>query len=143
MRSAALADQLLPPIVARGDRPLVVVPTGVLHGVPWAALAPLRGRPVSVSPSLSAWAAAAAAPSVGIVAPLRSIAGPGLRFADEEVAALAGIHEGRRGRPGGRVERCGHDRARSAVADSSTSPATARSAPTTRCSRRSRWPTVR
>ena len=57
--AAALAGQLLPPIVARGDRPLVVVPTGVLHGVPWGALAPLRGRPVSVSPSLSAWAAAA------------------------------------------------------------------------------------
>ena len=91
--AAALAGQLLPPIVARGDRPLVVVPTGVLHGVPWGALAPLRGRPVSVSPSLSAWAAAARAVGRdrGAVA---LIAGPGLRFADEEVAALAGIHDG-------------------------------------------------
>jgi tetratricopeptide (TPR) repeat protein len=91
--AAALAGQLLPPIVARGDRPLVVVPTGVLHGVPWGALAPLRGRPVSVSPSLSAWAAAAqvASPDRREVA---LIAGPGLRFADEELTALAAIHDG-------------------------------------------------
>ena len=91
--AAALAGQLLPPIVARGERPLVVVPTGVLHGVPWGALAPLRGRPVSVSPSLSAWAAAARAVGRDRSA-VALIAGPGLRFADEEVAALAGIHKG-------------------------------------------------
>jgi tetratricopeptide (TPR) repeat protein len=91
--TAALAGQLLPPLVARGDRPLVVVPTGVLHGVPWGALAPLRGRPVSVSPSLSAWAAAAQVSGRDRRA-VALIAGPGLRFADEEIAALAQIHDG-------------------------------------------------
>ncbi|MEV0521773.1 tetratricopeptide repeat protein, partial [Nonomuraea sp. NPDC050405] len=41
-----------------GDRPLVVVPAGPLHTVPWAALPELRGRPVSVAASASAWLAA-------------------------------------------------------------------------------------
>ena len=59
--ATSLADLLLPATVARSDRPLVVVPTGALHGVPWRALAPLRGRPVSVSPSLSAWSTASQA----------------------------------------------------------------------------------
>ena len=73
----------------------MVVPTGVLHGVPWGALAPLRGRPVSVSPSLSAWAAAARGRGrSGSRCAVALIAGPGLRFADEEVAALAAIHDG-------------------------------------------------
>ena len=50
--ASSLADLLLPATVARSVRPLVLVPTGALHGVPWRALAPLRGREVSVSPSL-------------------------------------------------------------------------------------------
>jgi CHAT domain-containing protein len=88
--AAALAGRLLPRIAARGGGPLVIVPTGALHGVPWTALAPLRGRPVSVSPSLSAWSAAAGRRrSAGAGGPAAFVAGPGLRFADEEVTALA------------------------------------------------------
>src|SRR4029079_18054998 len=75
------------------DSPLVVVPTGVLHGVPWGGLASLRGRAVSVSPSLSAWAAAALAAG-GARRPVALIAGPALQHADEEIAALATIHDG-------------------------------------------------
>ena len=33
--ATSLADLLLPATVARSERPLVLVPTGALHGVPW------------------------------------------------------------------------------------------------------------
>lgn len=95
--SDALADQLLPRAVARSDRPLVLVPTGALHGVPWTALAPLRGRPVSVSPSLSGWAAAsqAAAGRAGLRRdrPAAFVAGPALHFADAEIEELSTAYE--------------------------------------------------
>jgi tetratricopeptide (TPR) repeat protein len=35
--------------------PVVVVPNGKLHAVPWALMPSLRNRPVSVTPSASAW----------------------------------------------------------------------------------------
>jgi tetratricopeptide (TPR) repeat protein len=35
--------------------PVVVVPTGKLHAVPWALLPSLRDRPTSVTPSAAAW----------------------------------------------------------------------------------------
>ncbi len=93
----ALGTQLFPPSVARCERPLVVVPTGVLHGVPWAALDVLAGRTVSVSPSLSGWSASitASARRAGRRTrrrpgePAGFIAGPGLRFAEQEVSTFA------------------------------------------------------
>jgi CHAT domain-containing protein/tetratricopeptide (TPR) repeat protein len=92
--ATSLADQLLPATVARSERPLVVVPTGALHGVPWTALAPLRDRPVSVSPSLSAWSTAAQAAAARGGGPRRDrpvafVAGPALQFADAEITELA------------------------------------------------------
>src|SRR5690606_8078300 len=42
-----------------GDRPLVVVPAGVLHTAPWAALPCLEGRAVTVAASAQSWLAAA------------------------------------------------------------------------------------
>jgi CHAT domain len=47
-----LVEPLLPTL---GDAPVVVVPTGALHALPWATLPSLRGRPVEVAPSLSLW----------------------------------------------------------------------------------------
>jgi len=38
-----------------GDGPVVVVPPGQLHAVPWALLPALRDRAVSVAPSARAW----------------------------------------------------------------------------------------
>jgi CHAT domain-containing protein len=54
--------------------------------VPWAALLSLRGRPVTVVASATAWLAAPGAPGRG-----RSVlvAGPGLAHADAEVTELA------------------------------------------------------
>lgn len=86
-----LQAALLPRPV-RGDGPLVVVPTGRLHGLAWRALPALVARPTVVSPSLMAWALAdrrARGEGPGRAA---LIAGPHLAAADVEVAALARIH---------------------------------------------------
>jgi tetratricopeptide (TPR) repeat protein len=68
------------------DRPLVVVPGVALHGLPWAALPSCVGRAVSVTPSVAGWLRAS---RVGwsMDNPVW-VAGPGLRHADREVAAL-------------------------------------------------------
>ena len=75
----------------RSQRPVVVVPTGVLYALPWGVLPGLMGRAVSVCPSLTGWAIAhrdaAAAGAVGLVA------GPDLEHANLEVAALADLHD--------------------------------------------------
>lgn len=73
------------------DRPLVVVPTGRLHALPWAALSCCRGRSVTVAPSLRCWMRAAddarrARGNQGRV----WVAGPRLEHAEREVRALHG-----------------------------------------------------
>lgn len=72
------------------ERPLIVVPTGGLHRLPWQALAP--GRPISVAPSLGSWVKAhrsrgpLSADSRALLA-----AGPDLPGAAREVKELAGL----------------------------------------------------
>lgn len=83
-------DQLL--AIDAPDRPLVIVPTGDLHALPWSMLPSLRERPVSVSPSLRLWYRAAFAGP-----PPRSpkhvlVAGPRLPAATEEITTLARQH---------------------------------------------------
>jgi hypothetical protein len=69
-----------------GDRPVVIVPPGSLHAVPWALLPALRERDVGVAPSAAAWSRAAALPppEKGSTVYVR---GPGLVAG--EVATLA------------------------------------------------------
>ncbi len=77
-----------------GDRELVLVPTGELHAVPWAALPSCAGRAVSVAPSAALWLRAAerrTQPGRDGHA-LVLAAGPGLPHAAEEVRALAARH---------------------------------------------------
>jgi tetratricopeptide (TPR) repeat protein len=86
-----LDELLIGPVRPRigAERPLVLVPTGVLHALPWSALPSLRGRPVSVTPSAALWRRAATvdrAPGERMVV----VEGPGLPGAAGEVAALAG-----------------------------------------------------
>ncbi|MEU8639185.1 CHAT domain-containing protein [Amycolatopsis sp. NPDC048633] len=91
--AARLDAVVLGPLNELGDRPLVVVPTGVLHNVPWAVLPSCAGRPVAVSPSATLWHAAATRPP----GPAREVAvagGPGLPGAREEALAVAEIHRG-------------------------------------------------
>src|SRR6185437_2929135 len=82
---------------------LVVIPVGVLSAVPWGMLPGLRGRPVTVCPSASAWLASWRAaqgfaprprPGPGVTPLL--VAGPGLRHAEPEVTEVAAAYPGSR-----------------------------------------------
>ncbi len=90
----ALERQLIAPLLdASGDAPLVIVPTGPLHAVPWGALPSLRGRPVAVAPSFSTW--------LDLSTRRRRrhtratlVAGPGLRHVRAEVNEVAALLPG-------------------------------------------------
>ncbi|OUC98825.1 CHAT domain-containing protein [Streptosporangium minutum] len=92
---AALLERLLfGPLRGRlGDRPLVIVPTGTLHTLPWPVLPMNAGRPVTVASGAAAWLAGHRMRAVrggGIVA----VAGPGLRCAEAEADMVGGCHPG-------------------------------------------------
>ncbi|WP_211264115.1 CHAT domain-containing protein [Streptosporangium amethystogenes] len=85
-----LQETLLGPAVRHlGEGPVVVVPPGRLHGVPWALLPALGTRVLSVSPSASAWLHARRiepSPSRDRVVLVR---GPGLATGGAEIPPLA------------------------------------------------------
>jgi hypothetical protein len=91
--AATALDRLLlePLLPAIGGAPLVIVPTGALHALPWAALPSVRGRPIVVAPSLSTW--------LDLMRRRRPrrrrialVAGPGLPHASREVRHLAELY---------------------------------------------------
>ena len=88
-----LQQALLGPAVRHlGDGPIVIVPTGTLHPVPWALLPALSDRVVSVAPSARAWMRADAAP----VPPERHVTlarGPGLASDGAEVPLIAQFYD--------------------------------------------------
>jgi CHAT domain-containing protein len=98
----ALDQLLLAPLSTEvGDRPLVIVPTGALHVVPWSALRSCAGRPVTVAPSARLWQrategsadASVEAPTDGSAhtpgqASTVLVAGPDVPAAGAEIAAL-------------------------------------------------------
>ncbi|WP_206791235.1 CHAT domain-containing protein [Amycolatopsis sp. MtRt-6] len=94
-RTARRLDDLLLAPLPLGDGPLVIVPTGRLHELPWPALPGCRGRPVSLAPSAALWHRAATASHADggdhVV-----VAGPGLPHAAAEAAALARRYPGAR-----------------------------------------------
>jgi tetratricopeptide (TPR) repeat protein len=75
-----------------GDGPVVVVPPGKLHAIPWAVLPALAGRVFSVAPSARAWMRADAAPP-----PSRRhvtlARGPGLLTDGAEVPLVARLYD--------------------------------------------------
>ena len=88
-----LQDALLGPAAGYlGDRPVVVVPPGKLHSIPWALLPALRDRVFSVAPSAGAWLRARAAPP-----PRRRhvtlTRGPGLVTDGAEVPLVAQLYD--------------------------------------------------
>ena len=94
---AAVLSPLLPGI---GDRDLIVVPTGILMTVPWAALPGCAGRPVTVTPSVTSWlaamrrlAAARERDPGGLAAEAAAVlvAGPGNARGDAEIRAIAAL----------------------------------------------------
>ncbi len=88
-----LDELLLAPLRAQiGERELVLVPTGELHAVPWAALPSCAGRALSVAPSAALWLRAARRRGGADAPGLALVAGPGLPHAAAEVAALAERH---------------------------------------------------
>jgi tetratricopeptide (TPR) repeat protein len=88
-----LQDALLGPAAADlGDRPVVIVPPGKLHTIPWALLPALGDRVFSVAPSAGAWMRARAAPPPG----RRHVTlarGPGLATDGAEVPLVAQMYD--------------------------------------------------
>jgi CHAT domain-containing protein len=82
-----LVEPLLPQL---GDAPLVLVPTGPLHALPWGALPSLRDRPLVVTPSLSVWLDLARLPR-SRRRKTTLIAGPRLRHSAAEVRDVASL----------------------------------------------------
>jgi hypothetical protein len=92
--ASALDELLLAPL--RGvlaEAPLVIVPTGALHALPWAALPSLRGRPLVVAPSLALWCDLESRPR-SRRRKTALVAGPRLRHAGREVGELGALRPG-------------------------------------------------
>ncbi|HEX4721091.1 MAG TPA: CHAT domain-containing protein, partial [Pseudonocardiaceae bacterium] len=89
--AARLDDVLLRPLPELGDRAMVVVPTGVLHSLPWSVLPSCVGRPVSVSPSATSWHDTSTRPRAED-GPVLVAAGPGLAGGRSEALAVAALH---------------------------------------------------
>ncbi|MEV4111330.1 CHAT domain-containing tetratricopeptide repeat protein [Nonomuraea sp. NPDC049695] len=86
---------LLRPLLAElGDGPLVMVPVGALHTLPWGALPCLRERPVTVTAGAAAWVHAREVPLSGRGRPpvVVAAAGPALAHAHAEVANVLACH---------------------------------------------------
>ena len=88
----ALQHALLGPAVRHlGDGPVIIVPTGKLHPIPWAIVPALKDRVISVAPSAAAWMRAHRAPEP----PHRHVVlarGPGLASDGAEVPELATLY---------------------------------------------------
>ncbi|MEA2971548.1 MAG: hypothetical protein QOG82_6 [Actinomycetota bacterium] len=96
--AARLDELLLGPLRLPAGVPVVVVPTGELHGLPWAALPSLAGRPTTVAPSTALWMggdrgrASLGAVGGGGRGRVALVAGPQLPGADAEVAELSALY---------------------------------------------------
>ena len=83
---------LLVPVLTSADgAPLVVIPTGALHALPWSALPSCATRAVSVAPSAALWHRAATDSRLSD-GPAVLAHGPGLSHASAEVRALALVY---------------------------------------------------
>ena len=101
--AATAGSAVLSPLLADiGDRDLIVVPTGILMTVPWAALPGCAGRPVTVAPSATVWRDAMGRrgdrrPGPGSPGPDAAtvlVAGPGNARGDAEIQAIAALRPG-------------------------------------------------
>jgi tetratricopeptide (TPR) repeat protein len=90
-----LQQELLGPAVRHlgdGDGPVVIVPTGKLHPIPWALLPALQDQVISVAPSASAWMRARRAPGPDH-RHVTLARGPGLASDGAEVPELAKLYD--------------------------------------------------
>ncbi len=73
--------------------PLVIVPTGELHGLPWSTLPSLAGRSTTIAPSTALWLGGdGGRPSSGGRGRVALVAGPQLPGAEAEVRELAALY---------------------------------------------------
>ena len=75
-----------------GDGPVVIVPPGKLHTIPWALVPALSDRVVSVVPSARAWLRARTAPPPGRHHVMLA-RGPGLTTDGAEVPVVADLYD--------------------------------------------------
>jgi CHAT domain-containing protein len=90
-----LDDMLVAPLRLPDDEPLVVVPTGALHRLPWGCLPSLVARDVTVAPSAALWAQRphrTSRPGGEPPSEVTLVSGPGLPGAEAEVARLAELY---------------------------------------------------
>ncbi|MFI6594862.1 CHAT domain-containing protein [Nonomuraea sp. NPDC050536] len=104
--AACEVDRLvLGPLRAELDgRPLVIVPAGPLHTLPWAALPYLHDRPVSVAASAAGWLRARSAVTARVAPLVLGAFGPGLEYAQAEVDRVVGGYAGGAVVPGRRAD---------------------------------------
>jgi tetratricopeptide (TPR) repeat protein len=95
-RANRVLDELLlrPLERAIADRPLVIIPTGLLQSLPWSLLPSCAGRPVVVAPSATLWHLASRRTVPDRYARVVVVAGPGLPGAYREAAAVADLYAG-------------------------------------------------
>ncbi|MDQ4098350.1 MAG: CHAT domain-containing protein, partial [Actinomycetota bacterium] len=76
-----------------GDEPLVLVPIGVLHAIPWITLPSCRGRAVTVCPSAGLWLGGKTrVRGSERRQPAVLVAGPGLAHAPAEIRDLSRVY---------------------------------------------------
>ncbi|WP_112139641.1 CHAT domain-containing protein [Glycomyces dulcitolivorans] len=89
--ATALAKGIWGPIADYvGERQVVMIPHSKLAWVPWPLLPPLKGRPLTVSPSAEAWWRAVHRPAA--TGPAIVAAGPRLVRADSEVDSVGALY---------------------------------------------------
>lgn len=88
-RSLETLDRLILAPLAVDDGTLVLSPPGALLGVAWNLLPSLRGRPVIVNASATAWVGASTTAYTEGTARVVALAGPDLRHADYEARTVA------------------------------------------------------
>jgi hypothetical protein len=87
-----IQELLIEPLRSRlRDAPLVIVPTGELYALPWATLPLLGSRPLTIAPSLSAWANLTP-PHASRRRKVAVLAGPRLRHARTEIRAVGSLY---------------------------------------------------
>ncbi len=128
---------------AHDERPLVLVPTGELHALPWSMLPSLAHRPLAVAPSLRLWYRAAHRAADRRTGPRCSSPARGCPPRREEIETLHARHPEALALTGERRHGRRRHRTRSTAPTPPISPRTAASATTTRCSAASSSPTAR
>lgn len=94
-RTASFDQHVMRPLREHvGELDLVIVPTGELHSTTWAALPSLRGRPVVVAPSATAWVDAETSQGAKPVGQQRVVfvIGPGTAVSPQDLTVPAAHH---------------------------------------------------